>query len=104
MSSSRKLVVRPAAQDDIRHILHFTLREWGERQWEHYANLLDLGMQRIRQFPEIGRRHIVGQDVVWTHRVEQHVVVYRFDDRHVDVLRIIHQRQSIAPVIPFLDE
>jgi len=92
-------VVRPAAQDDIRHILHYTLTRWGERQWEHYASLLDQGLLTIKQFPDIGHQHIVDNDVVWTYPVRQHMAIYTFDDDRVDVLRIVHRRQSIAQII-----
>lgn len=104
MSSSRRLVVRPAAQEDIRHILHYTLKQWGERQWERYGYLLDQGLGTIQQFPDIGRQHIVENDVIWTYPVGQHMAVYTFEDDRVDVMRIVHQRQSIVQIIQPVNE
>lgn len=56
------------------------------------------------QFPDIGRKHIAGNEVIWTHQVQQHVMVYTFDEHVVDVLRIVHHRRSVSQIIQLLGE
>jgi hypothetical protein len=42
--------------------------------------------------------------VIWTHQVQQHVMVYTFDEHVVDVLRIVHHRRSVSQIIQLLGE
>ena len=55
MTSSRRVELTRLAERDIRDILQYTLETWNEQQRDIYAEALTEGIQRIADFPDIGR-------------------------------------------------
>ena len=96
--SSRNVPVwlsRKARQDFI-DILRYTGELWGEAQLDVYRDKIDDALRAIGRNPENGQRR---DDLPQTHRaylVGSHVVVYRIEDQGVGIVRILHQRMSLA--------
>ena len=86
---------RKARQDFI-DIVRYTGEQWGEGQLEVYRDKIDDALQAIGRNPEIGYRR---DDLPPTHRaclVGSHVLVYRIEDQGLGIVRILHQRMSLA--------
>ena len=95
MKSSRRLSLSPAAKNDVRYILQYSVQTWGEQQRNAYADSLAAAFEDQRTYPELCR----ARDDVFpgcrSHPVEQHGIYYRVEPRRVRVLRILHAK--IAP-------
>ncbi|MFN8892355.1 MAG: type II toxin-antitoxin system RelE/ParE family toxin [Betaproteobacteria bacterium] len=96
--SSRSLPVRLSkkARQDFIDILRYTGQSWGPNQLETYRDKIDDALQAISRNPELGHKR---EDLPTTHRaylVGAHVVVYRLEDQGIGVVRILHQRMSLA--------
>ena len=96
--SSRNVAVRLSrkARQDFIDILRYTGEQWGEAQLEVYRDKIDDALQAIGRNPESGHRR---DDLPQTHRaylVGSHVLVDRIEDHGVGIVRILHQRMSLA--------
>jgi plasmid stabilization system protein ParE len=94
MKSSRKLSLSPAAEDDIRYILQYSLQTWGMQQQDADTEAMAIAIDQLGTFPSLGR----AQDDVFpgcrSHPVEQHVISYRIETRRDRVLRILHAKMA----------
>src|SRR3954451_11278459 len=88
------LVFAPEARDDHEHIQSYTLREWGEQQWEDYEAALDQALTTIGDNPHIGRRRDDLRPGVRSYVVRQHVIYYRITESAIILLRIRHGRSD----------
>jgi toxin ParE1/3/4 len=96
--SSRKvsLTLSPAAQQDLIDILRYTGETWGQEQLLNYRDKLNDALLLLGQNPLLGH---CSPELPETHRlyfVGVHVIVYRTSTESLEVLRILHQRMSIA--------
>lgn len=57
---------------------------------ERYLTVLYEAFERIRSFPEVGRECEAG---IREHAIRHHVVLYRYDDDTVTILRVMHPRR-----------
>jgi toxin ParE1/3/4 len=90
-SRPRRLVVVRAARRDIRQIISFTAKTFGEAQAELYRNRIFSQLDLLAIHPELGRiREDVGHGVR-SLLIEQHVVFYKASDIHV---RVLNRRRS----------
>ena len=87
--------VSAAAQQDLREIYRYTLREWGERQGDLYmAGLqtrfiwLVVNRPLWRERPELGAG-------IHTYAHERHVIVFRQIGDCLDILRVLHDRMEL---------
>lgn len=87
MTSSTELRFTEDAQQDIDQIQQYTFIEWGQDQLEQYQSVLYNAFERIRSFPEIGR---IQNDDTREYAIRQHVILYRYEDNLVTVLRVMH--------------
>ena len=100
--SSRSLPVRllRKARQDFIDILRYTGETWGPHQLEVYRDKIDDALQAIGRNSELGHKR---EDLPATHRaylVGAHVIVYRIEEQGLGVLRILHQRMSLALWVP----
>jgi toxin ParE1/3/4 len=90
------LLLAPQAEEDFADILQYTLETWGEAQMLVYRDMLDKALGSIRQNPLIGRKR---QELSPSHRIlpaEQHIIIYRVNERGIYVSRILHGRMDAA--------
>ena len=90
------LKLSPRARQDFVDILRYTAETWGQAQLLLYRDLIDTALQTLRLNPDIGHRH---DDLPLTHHVYlvgSHVIVYRSNASDISVVRIPHQRMSLA--------
>jgi toxin ParE1/3/4 len=98
MSSHKPLPLKlaPKARQDFIDILRYTGETWGPNQLLVYRGKLDDALQAISANPQTGHSR---EDLPPTHHtylVGSHVIVYRIGADGIGVVRILHQRMSLA--------
>ena len=98
MSSHKSLTLKlsPKARQDFIDILRYTGEAWGSSQLLIYRDKINDALQAIGRNPQLGHRR---GDLPPTHQaylVGSHVIVYRLGDDSIGVVRILHQRMSLA--------
>jgi len=92
------------AEQDLEDILTFTLEHFGLRQVEIYAEALTLALETLVNGPDIigaVNRDDILPDIKLLHLARfvnrgRHFVVFRAqDNRHIDVLRILHDSMDL---------
>jgi toxin ParE1/3/4 len=90
----RHLILLPEAQQDIRDILLYTSRHWGQQQVRVYRSKLDNAVRGLIRYPYRGRPRDDVSIGLRGREVESHVVFYRITDETIYVLRILHQKMD----------
>lgn len=90
------LILSPEAQDDLADILRYTSKRWGQDQLYSYRDRLDDALRSVSRNPQIGRRDPALPETHRLYFVGSHVMVYRTRNETIEVIRILHQRMSIA--------
>jgi toxin ParE1/3/4 len=86
----------PEARTDLIDILRYTGEKWGQEQLFTYRDRLNAALLSIEHNPQIGR---LGAAPPTPHRIYYigvHVIVYRINNTAIEVIRILHQRMSLA--------
>lgn len=95
---NRRLVVSPAARLVLSDVLLYSQQQWGRQQRRTYRATLAKAMQRLVEFPMLGRSAEVLPSVR-SHLVGEDVILYVTDDLTVTVLRIVYRRMDIERAI-----
>lgn len=90
MSARRRIILAPAARQDLRSIQLFTEQRWGRHQRIAYRAKLQAAIQRLSEFPALGIGVVHMSAGLHSLPVEQHVIYYKFDDESVTIRRILH--------------
>jgi toxin ParE1/3/4 len=93
---SRAIVLSPRARRDFIDILRFTGETWGQGQLHIYRDKINDALQLLARNPALGQS---SPALPGTHRlyfVGSHVVIYREQESAIAVVRILHQRMSLA--------
>lgn len=93
---SRKLVLAPRARQDFVDILRYTGETWGQDQLHTYRDKIHDALHLIGRNPAIGHRSPALPDTHRLYLVGSHVIVFRDQEASVAVVRILHQRMSLA--------
>lgn len=90
--SARRLRLSREAENDLVEIAAFTQERWGDEQAEAYLRQLDQRLKLLCKRPESGRENSAIKRGYWRALEGRHVVYYRFSDKTLDVIRILHER------------
>lgn len=98
MSYPKQLPIKlaPRARQDFVEILRFTGETWGQNQLLIYRDKIKDALTAIAQNPAVGQTR---DDLPSTHSaylVGSHIIVYRVIGDSIGVVRILHQRMSVA--------
>lgn len=98
MSSRKPLPIQlaPKARQDFIDILRYTGETFGVGQLLIYRDKINDALQAIGQNPQLGHGR---SDLPSTHLaylVGSHVIIYRIGADSLGVVRILHQRMSLA--------
>lgn len=98
MSSRRPLPLKlsPKARQDFIDILRYTCETWGEKQLQVYRDKIDDALQTISQNPQLGHSRDDLPSTFLAYLVGSHVIVYRAPGEAIGIVRILHQRMSLA--------
>lgn len=98
MSSPEPLPIKlsPKARQDFIDILRYTGETWGQNQLLAYRDKINDKLQSIGNNPQLGHHRDGLPPTHWACLVGSHVIVYRTEAQHIGVVRILHQRMSLA--------
>lgn len=98
MSSRKPLPIKlsPRARQDFIDILRYTGETWGEKQLQVYRDKIDGVLQAISQNPQLGHSRDDLPPAFSAYLVGSHVIVYRDIGDAIGIVRILHQRMSLA--------
>lgn len=85
----------PAAAGDLESIWTYTADRWGVGQAESYTDALQGACEALATGARLGRPVDVRPGVLKA-LVGAHMVYFRDRDDHLDVIRILHQRQDMS--------
>jgi toxin ParE1/3/4 len=96
MSSPKSLQLSPKARQDFVDILRYTGETWGQSQLLVYRDKIDDALKAISRNAELGHAR---DDLPSTHLaylVGSHIIIYRINADTIGIIRILHQRMSLA--------
>jgi toxin ParE1/3/4 len=88
------IVLNPAARRDIRSILVYTRKQWGQDARAAYEEALDRALMTMSENPRIGRAHDEIIAGLRSLRVRQHVIYYQVVGESVTVFRVLHGKMD----------
>lgn len=89
-----KLLISPAAQQDLRDIYQFGLRTWGKNQSNSYLDALEEHFWSLTAQPHMGMERTELAAGMRSFPVQSHVVYYLFKANQVEIVRVLHGRQD----------
>lgn len=92
--STHRLVLSPAAQEDLREVYRFGLRHWGANQTAKYLEKLKEHLWTLSEEPHIGRQRPDLFPELRSFPVESHIVFYQVRSPKVEIIRVLHCRQD----------
>lgn len=96
MTSNLKLDYTAEARKDLRAILRYTRKVWGDRQRDIYARRLTGAIEELTRYPYMGEERDDIPAEMRAKPVEQHVIFYRVDDQAVTIIRLLHTKMDAA--------
>jgi toxin ParE1/3/4 len=98
MSFHKQLALKlsPRARQDLIDILRYTGETWGQSQLLVYRDKINDALTAIAQNPKLGHDRL---DLPTSHLaflVGSHIIVYRIIGDSIGIVRVLHQRMSVA--------
>ena len=87
--------LRPTAEADLAEIWRFTADRWDSVQADRYVVAIMCVLGAIGASPGLGQACEDVREGYRRHPAGSHVVFYRIEPDHVDVVRILHGRMDI---------
>ena len=86
----------PAAQDDLREIARYTLKQWGKAQSLRYAALLEQCFIEIAARSRLSRPVLERYPILRASRCEHHYVFYLHpDDQPPQIIALLHEKMDM---------
>lgn len=92
--TSHQLVIAPAAQNDLKDIYQYGLRQWGQAQSESYLSTLKNQFWLLTQQPLMGTERPELLPNIRSLPIESHTLFYRATNSRVEIIRVLHGRQD----------
>lgn len=90
-----EIVFRSLAKADLEAIAAYTKSEWGEAQAKQYSLEFRRQIDLAASFPGIGSDAFGLPRMYRKLRCGHHRVIYRYDQTHLTVVRILHEREDV---------
>lgn len=115
----RKLLIAPRAQRDIDTALHDSAERHGLNAARRYRRLITLTIQALQKRPDRPAARLIGVgdlrlyalrtagrqlDLREPVRAPSHIVVFRFDEERVDIVRLLHEAMDLPRHLGIADE
>lgn len=88
------LFITPAAQEDLTDIYRYSLTNWGALQAEAYLTQLEEKLWLLTEQPAMGKQRNDLFQGLRSLAVNKHLVYYRQESSHIQIARILHERQD----------
>ena len=92
--TSHQLVIAPAAQNDLKDIYQYGLRQWGQAHCESYLTKVKDQIWLLTQQPLMGTERPELLPDTRSLPVESHTLFYRVTANRVEIIRVLHGRQD----------
>jgi toxin ParE1/3/4 len=89
-----KLVISPAAREDLKVIYQYGCGAWGVRRSSQYLDRLKDQLWGLIDNPELGVKRDELVRGIRSVSVDSHVLFYRIKNRRLEVIRVLHARQD----------
>jgi toxin ParE1/3/4 len=90
------LKLSPKARQDIVDILRYTGETWGKDQLLVYRDKINDALEALSYTPELGHSRNDLPSTYLAYPVGSHIIVYRIRTGSIGIVRILHQRMSVA--------
>lgn len=105
MASAKPLSVwlSARAEEDLEAIWRYTAENWSVAQADRYTDALAAAFDTIGRMPEIARERTEISPPVRLHPSAQHVIIYRIQDHHIEIMRVLGGKQDWLAKLTALD-
>jgi toxin ParE1/3/4 len=92
--SDYRLIISPVAQNDLKDIYQFSLRNWGANQSLKYLENLKERFWALTEQPLLGIERFELLPGMRSLPVESHIVFYQVRSKQIEIIRVLHGRQD----------
>jgi len=89
-----KLVLSPRSLDDLKDSYKYGVLNWGEAQASDYLDTLKASFWKLTEQPKMGVEREALLPNMRSFPVEHHIVFYRLQSEHIEIVRVLHARQD----------
>ena len=89
-----RLIIAPAARNDLKDICQFSARTWGTKQSVRYLEKLKERFWALTEQPLIGIERFDLVPGMRSFAVESHIVFYLVRFEQIEIVRVLHGRQD----------
>jgi toxin ParE1/3/4 len=90
------LKLSPRARQDLIDILRYTGETWGQSQLLVYRDKMNDALTAIAQNPKLGHDRLDLPSSHLAFLVGSHIIIYRIIGDSIGIVRVLHQRMSVA--------
>lgn len=91
----RRVRLTPAAKGQLKSIWRYTFETWGEDNADAYLTEIEAKLNMLAGNPSLGRSRPDVKIDYHSIKVNRHIVFYLFDEQHVDVIGVLHERMDV---------
>jgi len=88
------LVLSPRSLDDLKDIYQYGVLSRGAAQASDYLNTLKSHFWKLTEQPKVGVEREELLPNMRSFPVENHIVFYRLQSEHIEIVRVLHARQD----------
>lgn len=93
----------PAARLDLEAIWLYGAQTWSMDQADRYSQTLEETFERLLANPKIARERRDFDPPVRIHPTGSHLIIYRIEEDHLAILRVLGGQQNWAAILHDLD-
>ncbi|GAA6202834.1 type II toxin-antitoxin system RelE/ParE family toxin [Aquicoccus sp. SU-CL01552] len=93
----------PAAQNDLEDIWLYTAQQWSFLQADRYTDILEDTLERLLFMPEVVRGRSEFDPPVRIHSSAEHLIIYRTEEDHLVILRVLGAGQDWQAILRAVD-
>ena len=92
--ASHRLIIAPAAKNDLKAVYQYGLRQWGKTQSEGYLSTIKSQFWLLTQQPLMGIERPELLPDMRSLPIESHTLFYRVTANRIEIVRVLHGRQD----------
>lgn len=93
----------PKARTDLEEIWRYSASTWSIDQADSYIDQITASLDTIVSFPTMARERDEFDPPVRIHPHGTHLTIYRIEDGHIRIIRILSSRQNWSALLDAID-